>query len=270
MRRMPHPSPKALAALLAASLLPGALAQTAAPAPAPAKASPAPVAAVSPVTDRTVSGVAIAVSRAVGGQLVSCPSKLKVSRQAVCLYTKRAPAQARTQIRTALGSQALGDWKLSGPAANPQSGSLLVKDTAGKAGAYVLSAPLGAAETLLVVDAVSAPAVSKPAAPAGVVRGQPYLLGKDLVGVVNVVGLGGGKFRMNVAGQTPLTVTAGQKTAQRGTGNVDLPLAPATDGKNLIFPLSGLRALGCTVSDAPKGVTVDCGGDSVGVLPIVF
>ena len=264
MRPMAHAFPKTLAALLAASLLPSALAQTAAPAPAPAKAP-----AVSPVTDRTVSGVAIAVSRAVGGQFVSCPSKLKVSRQAVCLYTKQAPAQARTQIRTALGSQALGEWKLSGPATGLQSGSLLVKDTAGKVGAYVLGTPLTAQETLLVVDAASAPA-AKPAAPAGVVRGQPYLLGKDLVGVVNVVGLGGGKFRMNVAGQTPLTVTAGQKTAQRGTGNVDLPLAPATDGKNLIFPLSGLRALGCTVSDAPKGVTVDCGGDSVGVLPIVF
>lgn len=256
-----------LAALLAASLLPGALAQTAAPAPAPAKAT---AATVSPVTDRTVSGVAIAVSRAVSGQLVSCPSKLKVSRQAVCLYSKQAAAQARTQVRTALGSQAVGDWKVNGQTTGTQSGSLLVKDTAGKPGAYVLSAPLSANETLLIVDAVSVPAAAKPAAPAGVVKGQPYLLGKDLIGVVNVVSLGGGKYRLNVAGETPLTVTAGQKTAQRGNGNVDLPLAPASDGKNLIFPLSGLRALGCTVSDAPKGVTVDCGGDSVGVLPIVF
>ena len=259
-----------LAALLAAPLS-GAAAQTAPPAKAPAagtSSAPASPATVSPVTDRTVSGVAIAVSRAVSGQLVSCPSRLKVSRQAVCLYSKQAPAQARTQIRTALGSQALGEWKLSGQAGK-QSGSLLVKNTAGQAGAYVLSAPLSAAETLLVVDAVSAPA-AKPAAPAGVVRGQPYLLGQDLVGVVNVVSLGGGRFRLNVAGQTPLTVTAGQKTAQRGSGNVDLPLAPVSDGKNLIFPLSGLRALGCTVSDAPRGVTVDCGGDSVGVLPIVF
>uniref|UniRef100_UPI00403F059D hypothetical protein n=1 Tax=Deinococcus sp. VB142 TaxID=3112952 RepID=UPI00403F059D len=259
MRPMRLASPLISLALLAVP----ALAQTAAPAtPAPTTAKPAQI---SLATNRTVSGVAISVSRAAAGQLVSCPSKLKVSRQAVCLYSKQPAAQVRTQIRSTLGSQALGDWKLSGT-----SGSLLVKDTAGQAGAYVLSTPLSAQETLLVVDAVTVPAASKPAAPAGVVRGQPYLLGKDLIGVVNVVSLGGGKFRLNVAGETPLTVTAGQKTAQREGGNVDLPLAPASDGKNLIFPLSGLRALGCTVTDAPKGVTITCGSDSVGVLPIVF
>ena len=102
------------------------------------------------------------------------------------------------------------------------------------------------------------------------VKGQPYLLGRDLTGVVNVVSLGAGKFRLNVAGETALTVTAGQKVAVRAGGNVELPLTPVTDGKNLIFPVAGLRALGCTVSDNAGGLTIACGPDSVGVKPIVF
>lgn len=275
MRRMRSFSRSLLAPLLLAPLLSGAaLAQTATPAAAPAsaptpatsKAAPAG-SGVSGATSPVVSSLAVTVGRAVGGgQLVTCPSKLQVSRQAVCIYSKQAPAQARTQIRTSLAARAAGDWKLSG-----QSGSLLVKNAAGQIGAYVLIAPLGTQESLLVVDAVAVAAAPKTtAAPAGVVKGQPYLLGKDLVGIVNVVSLGGGKFRLNVPGETALTVTAGQKSAQRAGGNVDLPLAPVSDGKNLIFPLAGLRALGCTVTDAPRGVTITCGPDSVGVLPIVF
>lgn len=273
---MPPMRPASLT-LLASLLFAGAaFAQTAAPASTAApstapgaapKAAPAGT-GVSGATNPVVSSLAVTVGRAVGGgQLVSCPSKLQVSRQAVCIYSKQAPAQARTQIRTSLAARAAGDWKLSG-----QSGSLLVKNAAGQIGAYVLIAPLGAQESLLVVDAVNvtAPAAKTTAAPAGVVKGQPYLLGKDLVGVVNVVSLGAGKFRLNVPGETALTVTVGQRAAQRAGGNVDLPLAPVSDGKNLIFPLSGLRALGCTVTDAPKGVTITCGPDSVGVLPIVF
>lgn len=274
MRRMRLLARTPLAPLLLAPLLlsGAAFAQTAAPAPTPSPASAAPKGGpagtgVSGATNPVVSSLAVTVGRAVGGgQLVTCPSKLSVSRQAVCIYSKQAAAQARTQIRTSLASRAAGEWKLSG-----QSGSLLVKNAAGQIGAYVLIAPLSAQESLLVVDAVNVAAAPRAtAAPAGVVKGQPYLLGKDLVGVVNVVSLGAGKFRLNVPGETALTVTAGQKTAQRAGGNVDLPLAPVSDGKNLIFPLSGLRALGCTVTDAPKGVTITCGPDSVGVLPIVF
>ncbi|AFD25443.1 hypothetical protein DGo_CA1516 [Deinococcus gobiensis I-0] len=213
------------------------------------------------------SAVAVTVSKAVSGQIVGCPAGLKVSAQAVCLYSKQAAAAVRPAVRGALGSLVLGDWKTSG-----QASSLLVRAGAGgPLGAYVLLSPVAAQETLLVVDAASAPAASaKPAAPAGVVKGQPYLLGRDLTGVVNVVSLGGGKFRLNVAGETALTVTAGQKTAVRAGGNVELPLTPVTDGKNLIFPVAGLRALGCTVSDNAGGLTIACGPDSVGVKPIVF
>ncbi|MCD0166550.1 hypothetical protein IHN58_12900, partial [Deinococcus sp. 12RED42] len=67
-----------------------------------------------------------------------------------------------------------------------------------------------------------------------------------------------------------LTVTVGAKSAQAAGGAVELPLAPATDGRNLIFPLAGLRALGCTVTPAGSNLTVTCGPDSVGLKPIVF
>ncbi|MFC5848029.1 hypothetical protein [Deinococcus petrolearius] len=258
----------ALGALLCVST---GLAQTA-PAPSsPVPAAPAqavPARRASGATSRVASAVAVTVSKAVAGQIVGCPAGLKVSPQAVCLYSKQAAASVRPAVRGALGALVLGDWKTSGPAS-----SLLVRASAGgPLGAYVLLSPVTAQETLLVVDAAapSAAASARPAAPAGVVKGQPYLLGRDLTGVVNVVSLGAGKFRLNVAGETALTVTAGQKTAQRAGGNVELPLPPVSDGKNLIFPVAGLRALGCTVSDNAGGLTIACGPDSVGVKPIVF
>ena len=253
-----------------ATATPAAPAQTTPAQTTPAQAAPAarPGTPASGATSRVASAVAVTVSKAVSGQIVGCPAGLKVSAQAVCLYSKQTAAAVRPAVRGALGSLVLGDWKTVG-----QASSLLVRASAGgPLGAYVLLSPVTAQETLLVVDAAapSAAASAKPAAPAGVVKGQPYLLGRDLTGVVNVVSLGAGKFRLNVAGETALTVTAGQKSAQRAGGNVELPLAPVTDGKNLIFPVAGLRALGCTVSDNAGGLTIACGPDSVGVKPIVF
>ena len=84
------------------------------------------------------------------------------------------------------------------------------------------------------------------------------------------ISLGAGKFRLSTEDQSPLTVTVGQRSAQTDGGTVELPLAPATDGKNLIFPVSGLRALGCTVTPMAGGLTVACGVESVGLKPIVF
>ncbi|SMB93524.1 hypothetical protein [Deinococcus hopiensis] len=270
--------PKAVrAASLALTCLLGvAAAQGAAPAtPAPAAATPAKAAANTPVsgtTSRAASSVAIEVSAAVKGQIVSCPGTLKVGPAAVCLYVKASPASVRPLIRAKLGARALGDWKTTGKAS-----SLLVGAAPGGAvSAYVLLAPLTEAETLLVVDAApTVPAAqvkggARPATPAGTVKGQPYVLGRDLAGVVNVSALGGGKFRLSRAGGDTLTVTAGQKTAQMRGGTVELPLAPTTDGTNLILPLAALRALGCTLTPAGSSVTVACGAESVGLKPIVF
>jgi len=235
----------------------------------PASAAPAPGAAVSAATARAVSSVAIEISGTVKGQIVSCPRTLKVSAAAVCLYVQNAPASLRPLVRGKLGARALADWKTAGKAS-----SLLVSGTAnGPVAAFVLMAPLTERETLLVVDVAQAPATAagaRPATPAGVVRGQPYVLGRDLVGVVNVTSLGGGRFRLSRTGGETLTVTAGQKGAQLGSGTVELPLVPATDGSNLIFPLAGLRSLGCTFTPAGANVTVACGSASVGLKPIVF
>ncbi|ABF45297.1 MULTISPECIES: hypothetical protein [Deinococcus] len=235
----------------------------------PTPAAPTKSTPVAANTARTASSVAVEISGTVKGQIVACPKALKVSAAAVCLYVQNTPSSLRPLVRGKLGARALGDWKTSG-----QASSLLVSDTPnGPLGAFVLLAPLTANESLVVVDAVQAPAASaapRPATPAGVVKGQPYVLGRDLIGVVNVTSLGGGKFRLNSGGSLPLTVTVGQKSAQLGSGTVELPLAPASDGQNLIFPLAGLRSLGCTFTPAGTNMTVACGSASVGLRPIVF
>ncbi|RJF73829.1 hypothetical protein D3875_16855 [Deinococcus cavernae] len=257
-----------LAVLLSGGL---ALAQTAPTTPAaPPATNPAPnaspkTARVMATTHRTVSALSVGISKAVKGQLLTCPRALKVSPLAVCLYTKSPVNTVRPAVRGVVGPQALGDWKTSA-----QASSLLVQE-GGNLAAYVLLSNLSPQETLVVIDAVQAkPAAAKPAAPAGVVKGQAYLLDSDLAGVVNVINLGGGKYRLNAPGQTALTITAGSKVAQRGGGTVDLPMVPLTDGKNLLFPAADLRSLGCTVTDTANGITIACGSDSVGVKPIVF
>ncbi len=265
-----------VAGLLLAGLSGAVSAQgTAAPArPASTPAAPARPAAsasVSAATTKAASSLAVEVSGTVRGQIVSCPAALRVGASAVCLYVQNAPAALRPLVRGKLGARALGDWK-STPSG--KASSLLVSSAPnGPVAAYVLLTALGDRETLVVVDAANpavAQAASPSTAPVGIVKGQPYVLGRDLVGVVSVTSLGSGKFRLLGASGQPLTVTVGQKTAQLGNGSVELPLLPATDGRNLIFPLAGLRALGCTLTPAGANVTVACGTASVGLKPIVF
>lgn len=255
--------------LLGALLAPVASAQTAPAQTAPAQTAPAKVGSVSAATDRAVSALAIEVSGVAKGRIVSCPAALKLSVNAVCVYSQSASGTLRPLLKGRLGARASGDWKSSG-----KSSVLLAAPAGGKASAFVLLSPMSDTETLVVVDALkAAPAASaapKAATPAGVVRGQPYVLGSDLVGVVKVTSLGGGKYRLSTEDDGLLTVTVGAKSAQAAGGAVELPLAPATDGRNLIFPLAGLRALGCTVTPAGSNLTVACGPDSVGLKPIVF
>ena len=140
----------------------------------------------------------------------------------------------------------------------------------------MLLAEISAKETLVVVDtpaaapAPSAAAAGRPATPAGAVKGEPYLLGSDLKGLANVTSLGAGQFKLERTGQPTLIVTAGKTSAQLGGGGVTLPLAPVSDGKNLVLPFSALGALGCTSAPNGKVLTVSCGANSVGIKPIVF
>ncbi|MDB5044857.1 MAG: hypothetical protein JWQ08_907 [Deinococcus sp.] len=273
-----------LPALLVSVAASSALAQTTPATPAPATpAVPAttsqpartPVAgAASAATTRAASAIAVEVGSVIKGQIVTCPAALKLSVQAVCLYSKNSPATLRTLVRGKLAGRALGEWKTTGT-----SSTLLASETInGPVGAFVLLRGLSATESLVVIDAVTATAkantAARPATPAGIVKGQPYVLGRDLIGVVNVTALGSNKYRLN-AGDSALTVTVGAKSAQLSggqttAGNVELPFVPATDGKNLIFPLLGLRSLGCTVTPAGATVTVACGQASIGLRPIVF
>ncbi|WP_407539829.1 hypothetical protein Q0M94_00045 [Deinococcus radiomollis] len=249
--------------------------------PATTPATPAAPAPVAPATRTAPTGpsslpvssaLAVEVSAVVKGRLVSCPKGLKLSGSAVCLYTQNTLPILRSLLRAKLSSRILSDWKTG---ATEKTSSLVIK--AGAQNAFVLLAQLSATETLVVVDGIaqtaaaptSAPA--RPAMPAGIVKGQPYVLDTDLKGLVNVVNLGGGSYRLaSVAGGSVLTVSSGAKSATFGTGKVELALAPVSDGRNLLFPVDGLRALACTVTPAQVGVTVACGTASANIRPIVF
>ncbi len=250
-----------------ALLGPASLAQTAPTQTPPAQSAPAAPAkapAASATTNRAVSALAVEMGAVVKGRLLDCPASLKLSGNAVCLYVQTPAATLRPLVKGRLAARA-GDWKITG-----KSSVLLVKDTPAN---FVMLSALNDKETLVVVDAAptaKAAAPARVAVPAGVVKGQPYVLGSDLVGVVKVTALGGGKYRLSNADQGTLTVTVGARAAQTDAGAVELPLAPATDGRNLIFPLAGLRALGCTTTPNGGVLTVACGSDSVGLKPIVF
>lgn len=279
------PSSLVLRATLALSLLsPVALAQTT-PAPTTAPATPAqtvpaqtpastaPKGTVTtlPGSSNAASALGIEVSSTVKGRLVSCPKGLKVNSGAICLYTQNTLPVLRSLLRGKFSGRIVSDWKTG---AAEKTASLLVK--AGTQNAYVLLAQLSATETLVVVDTVpqvasSGTTAARPATPDGIVKGERYVLDSDLRGLVNVASLGAGAYRLaSVAGGQVLGVTSGKKSATLGTGSVELAQAPVSDGRNLLFPLDGLRALGCTVTPAQVGVTVACGSASANIRPIVF
>lgn len=248
------------------------------PAPAPAPTAPAPATpaaagakvVTSGATARATSALAVELSGALKGKFIDCPAALKLSTSAVCLYVKTPATSLRPLIKGRLAARAVTDWKSSGKVS-----SLLIRETAsGAVNTFLVLTSLTEQESLLSLDAVqaraSAPAVKVPT-PAGVTKGEPYVLGSDLAGVVTVTSVGGGRYTLQADGASgPLTVTVGQRRAQVGSGTVELPLAPATDGKNLIFPLGGLSALSCTLTPAGTAMTVACGKNSVGLKPIVF
>lgn len=211
------------------------------------------------VPTQAASALAIDLGSAAQGRLVPCPGKLNLSAQAICLDSAQGAASARQAISRRLGARASGDWKVSGKAS-----SLLVRQ--GSSAYMVLLAQLSDKETLIIADQ----AQPRRAVPAGVAQGELYLLGSDLAGLVKVNTLSGGQYRLERSGQPALTVTAGKTAASLGQGSVELPLAPASDGKNLLLPFSALRPLGCTATPNGKVLTVACGGDSVGIKPIVF
>ena len=256
-----------LPALLAISLLAAPVsAQSTAPATPPAApaapATPAPSGVRVNVPSNAASALGIEVSRVAKGRLVNCPTALKLSPNALCFYSLGAAPSLRPLIKDQLGKRA-GEWKMAGKAS-----SLAV--TSGQTLALVLLAQISPTETVVVVDIPAQTASAKPSVPAGVVKNEPYLLGSDLKGLVTVTALSATQFKLERSGQPALTVTAGQTAAQLGSGPVTLPLAPASDGQNLVLPFSLLTTLGCTFKPNSGVYTVACGESSVGVKPIVF
>lgn len=230
-------------------------------------ATPASPAATASSNASVASALGVEVSGFVKGRLVPCPKGLKLASSAVCLYTVNTLPSLRSLLRGKLAGRVVGDWKTT---AGDKSASLLLK--VNTQNAFVLLAQLSATESLVVVDAVSAKQAAPAAAlPAGVVKGQQYVLDSDLKGLVNVIALGGNTFRLSsVAGGQVITVASGKKAASMQSGSVELPAAPVFDGKNLLFPLEGLRSLACTVTPAEVGATVACGSASASIRPIVF
>lgn len=260
MHPLAQPASRNACTLTLLILLGGAsLAQT-----TPAKPGTPPTPA-SAATSRNTSALAIEVNGVIKGQFLDCPVALKLSPRAVCFFVKNTAANLRPLIKTKLAARAAGDWKTGG-----KSSVILVQDSANQEGSFVLISALNDQESLVSFDAAQAKAAPPKPAPTGVTKGEPYVLGSDLVGVVSVTNLGLGKYTLAADGSPPLTVTVGQKSAQTSSGKIELPLPPATDGKNLIFPLNGLRALGCTVAKDGSALTVACGKNSIGLKPIVF
>ncbi len=213
------------------------------------------------VPSQGASSLAIDLGSATQGRLIPCPSKIKLSAQALCLTAPKDAATVRQVISSKLGGRISNDWKTAGKAS-----SALVSQ--GGSTYMLLLAQLSDKETLIILDQ----AAPRRALPAGVVKGELYMLGSDLAGVVKVTALAGGQYRLERSGQPAITVTPGKTAATTGTGNstVELALAPASDGKNLLLPFSALRALGCTATPNGKVLTVACGTQSVGIKPIVF
>lgn len=229
-----------------------------------------PSASAPAASTAALSALAVELSSAVKGRLVDCPKSLKVNRGAYCLYTQSTLATLRPLVRGRLGTRALGDWKTS---ADGKTSSLLLRT--GTLNGYVLIGSLGT-DALLVVDTVAAApaAAARPATPQGVVRGQPYVLGSDLKGLVTVTSLGAGNWRLS-SGAASLTLSVGKKAASlsgaaSGNGAVELPYLPATDGRNLILPLETLRALACTFGSSAGGLKVSCGDNALTVRPLIF
>lgn len=201
--------------------------------------------------DASASASAILLGKTLGGRLVNCPSGLSLPK-ALCLYAPHAVETAKPLIAGAFNMAS--EWQVSGKASRLTP----------KTDQAILLAPLSDKESLVVINPVALPVIK------GAVKGAGYLLESDLAGLIEVKALGGGKYRLSTTGRPALTVTVGHTLATRaGGGTVTLPQAPLTDGKQLIFPLVGVGAFGCTLS-GNKVITISCGKESLGVRPIVF
>ncbi|MFC4455727.1 hypothetical protein [Deinococcus sonorensis] len=245
--------------MLVASGLPLASAQTATPS--------TPAARTVTAASGEVSALAVEISGAVKGRLIDCPAQLKLSTGSVCLYSQNVLPALRTLIRSKVATRAVGAWKTD-PA--DKASSLLLRT--GNATISVLLARLSAQETLVILSPLQTQtqaAATRPAMPAGIVKGEPYVLDTDLKGLVTVANLGSGSYRLT-SGSTVLTLSSGKRTATLGSGTVELANPAVSDGRNLLIPLNSLRSLGCTLTTAQAGVAVSCGTASATIRPIVF
>lgn len=227
---------------------------------------------ISGVTSKATSALAIELGSVVKGRIITCPAPFRLSSGAICLYSKASNAALRPLIKDKLGKQAIGDWKVIN---NGKTATLLVTPLDAKANtipSYVLLTSLNDTITVVSIDALPAKLVTSTGRllPVGVVKSEPYVLDSDLVGLVTVSNLGKGRYRLVIPSQPILTVTVGKTEATLNSGIIKLPLAPGTDGKNLLFPVADLSALGCTVSPLGKSFKIACGSASLTMKPIVF
>ncbi|WP_148234904.1 hypothetical protein [Deinococcus maricopensis] len=215
------------------------------------------------------AALGVEVSRAIGGRLVTCPAKLNVTAQAVCLYVPGTLDANKAKVKARLGARAIGDWKTSGKTA-----SLVVRE--GNVGSYVLLAQLGASELLVIVDSPkaargalssqvkTAPATTRPAT-TPTSAGATFVNVADLRGLVTATPQTGGVVQLTRAGGL-LIVTPGSTSARTASGAVTLTSAPFQGGAGLLLPVDALKLLGCTVTNATAGTAnVTCGSSKATV-----
>lgn len=250
----------ALAVFLAAATS-AAFAQTSTT-PAPTNSVPTSAAA----------NAAVDVNAAIGGRIIACPQGLRISPQAVCLFANGNVDALKPRVKARLGERVIEDWRTR---TGSRNASLLFRN--GNDITYVLLAQANPTTVLAIIDAPATAAQAAPAgqgtaaagttgqaAPTAAASGVAYAAARDLAAVVSVQAADTvGTFTR--LGQS-VVVTANNRNARFGTGQLQLAGAPYTAGGQLYVPVTLLRSLGCTVADAQGGkVNVTCGARTAAV-----
>ncbi len=242
MGAMPFSIARRAAALGLLALAVSAAAQGTTQVPAPSTAAPGTA-----VPTGAAAAAAVELSSAIGGRVINCPSGLRISDQAVCLFASGTVDGFKPRVKARLGERVIEDWKTR---AGSKNASLLFKS--GEDITYVLLAQANSGSVLAVIDA-----------PASSVAGSTstkiaFVAASDLKSLLTVQAADTvGTFTR--LGQSAV-VTAGNRAARLNGTSLQLPGAPYAQGGQLYVPVVMLRNLGCTVAE-PVGnkVSVTCG-----------
>ena len=213
----------------------------------PGTQAPATQAPGSAVPTGAAAGAAVELSGAIGGRVINCPTGLRISDQAVCLFASGTVDALKPKVKARLGNRVIEDWKTR---AGSKNASLLFKS--GNDITYVLLAQANPGSVLAIIDAPASGAAGSTSAQIA------FVAANDLKAVLTVQAADTvGTFSR--LGQSAV-VTAGNRAARLNNTSLQLPDAPFSQGGQLYVPAVLLRNLGCSVTE-PVGskVNVTCG-----------